>query len=283
MRKSTPIPLLVFILGLFSLTHSQAQSPGPADEKKGAFFIIPFYEYTQFKGLKLVSHSNNYTLWQGESEYDFTDEEIKEYNDNFSTEYFNSMTAVKIGYQLKNGLGLSVYAGVNHMHFKSWITPENEQSHYTNYPALTLGLAIDYQKAFRDNFIAGTYLSYNYSSAGSVAVDNNSGEDITSSSLKSMFWEADLYLAYRLKKLLPFIGAGFTQQFVHAVTEEKIPAINDEGQEVYNYTEFDSRYRGNAFYGFAGIEYSFNEKFSVNARCSFVNPLRANLGFRVAL
>lgn len=299
MRKQTTILFLVLIAGIIAL-NSKAQSPGSGNQsmpaaisaengsslgaqKKGAFLLTPFYEFTSFKKLELISHTNHYNLWQGESSYDFTSDEIQEYNDNFDTEYNNSMTGIKVGYQAMEGLGISGYLGVNHVNFKSFISDENTQTINTDNPALTLGLAVDYKKAINDKFAGIAMFSYNYSTTGSVAVDNTSGEDVTSSSLKSMYYEANLVLAYHYKKLLPYVGVGFTQQFVNSVHEEKILTTNDLGEAVYNTTEFDSNFRGSAVYGIAGLEYCFNKNLAMYVRCSFPNPVRANIGLRIVL
>jgi len=299
MSKLTKLLLLALVGCVFPL-HSKSQTPGPGNQilsvtanveadvshstqKKGTFFITPFYEFTRFKKLELVSHTNNYMLWQGETSYDFTSDEIKKYNDNYGTEYTNSMTAVKVGYQLVDGLGVSGYAGVNHFDFKSWVSEGNTQTVSTKYPALTLGLSVDYVKRIGEKLAAMAMGSYNYCNTGTVAVDNNSGQDITSSSLKSMYWEMNLVLAYPCRKLLPYVGVGFTQQFVNSVHEEKIPTTNNQGEEVFNYTEFNSHFRGSAFYGFAGVSYRFAQNLSIYARSSFLNPLRANVGLRIVL
>ena len=299
MRKLTTIVFLVLIAGIFTL-NSKAQSPGPVNKptpaalipensanpvglKKGVLFLTPFYEFTNFKKLELTSHTNNYKLWQGESSYDFTSDEIQEYNNNFDTEYNNSITGIKVGYQAMEGLGISGYLGVNHVNFKSFISGENTQTINTNKPALTLGLAVDYKKAINDKFAAMALVSYNYCTTGSAAVDNTSGEDVTSSGLKTMYYEVNLVLAYHYKKLQPYIGVGFTQQFVNSVHEEKILTTNDSGNEVFNYTEFDSHFRGSAIYGIAGLDYCFNKNLAMYVRSSFPNPVRANLGLRIVL
>jgi hypothetical protein len=86
-----------------------------------------------------------------------------------------------------------------------------------------------------------------------------------------------------LKKFLPYAGAGFTQQFVNTVHEEEIQTTNNAGDFVYNYTEFDSHFKGTAFYGFAGLEFSFNKNLTIYVRSSFPNPVRANVGLRIVL
>jgi len=90
-------------------------------------------------------------------------------------------------------------------------------------------------------------------------------------------------MAYRIHRFLPLAGVGFTQQFVHPVTTEQLLTQDDNGNDFYEKTEFDSHYRGSAIYGFAGMEYFINEKLSVYARSSFLNPFRMNLGLRIIL
>jgi hypothetical protein len=299
MNKRITIFLLALATCVFPL-HSKSQITGSGNQplsvsanveanvshstqKKGTFFITPFYEFTRFKNLELVSHTNNYKLWQGETSYDFTDEEIKEYNDTYNTEYYNSMTAIKIGYHAMDGLGISGYVGVNHFDFTSWISDESSQSHGSDNPALTLGLAVDYQKAIADKLTAVALVSYNYCKTATVNVDNASGQDITSSAFKSMYWDMNLALAYHYKKLMPYAGAGVTQQYVNSVHEEKTETTNNLDETVYNLTEFDANYRGSAVYGFAGLGYNVSKDLSMYARCSFANPLRVNVGFRIVL
>lgn len=299
MRKQTSLFFMALIVCTFAL-NSKAQTNGQGNrnlptgsstengiihtgQKKGSFFIIPFYEVTSFKKLKLISNTNNYKLWQGESSYTYTKDEIAEYNNNFGTEYQNSMTGIKIGYQLIDGLGVSSYVGVNNLDAKTWVTDENEQTITSSYPALTLGLAVDYQKEITDKLAAMAMLSYNYCTTGSVAVNNTSGESVNSSSMKTMYYEMNLVLAYHYKKFLPYVGAGFTQQFMNTLHEEKILTVNESEEDVINYTEFDSRFRGSSIYGFAGLEYRLIKNVSIYGRSSFVNPLRVNVGFKIAL
>lgn len=287
--------LLFFVLA----TSSKSQTQGPGDQsvtktntentqtsqvqKKGYFFISPFYEFTNFKKLELISNTNQYKLWDGESSYELTDDQVNKYNENFGTEYQNQMFGLKVGYQVMEGFGISGYVGINQFDFRSFVSDENTQTLSNNNPAFTLGLAADYQKALGDKFAAISMLSYNYCTTGSVTVDNNSGQEVISSTLKSMYWEINLALAYRYKKFIPYAGMGFTQQFVNSVHEEKILTTNDSGEEVYNFTEFDSHFKGSAVYGFAGLKYSFSKTLSVYVRSSFMSPLRANVGVQIAL
>lgn len=266
-----------------TLSESASRSIVPEGHKKGTFFIVPFYEYTHFKKLELKDQINRYDLWEGSSSYNLNDEQITEYNDVYGTEYQNSMTALKVGYQLFDGLGLSGYLGLSHFVFKSWVSNENTQTVSAQYPALTMGLAFDYQKALCSKVTTMTILSYNYCTTNTVDVDNSSGEDVVSSQLKSSYWEINQVLAYRWKKFLPYAGVGFTQQFVNSVHKEQIATTNNLEQEVFNTTEFDANYRGTAFYGFAGMEYQCNKYLSIYLRSSFMNPLRGNLGLRIIL
>ncbi|MEI8047484.1 MAG: hypothetical protein WCI92_08910, partial [Bacteroidota bacterium] len=208
--------LLLAVLGCLLYNHGNAQSPGtespalnPNPEmgtttpKKRAFFITPFYEFTQFDKLELISHTNYYTVWEGENSYKYTAEDIKSYNDNYGTAYHNSMTGIKFGYQVMNGLGVSAYAGINHYDFRSWISDENTQSFDADYPALTLGLAADYLKKLDEHWTVFSAVSCNFTSSKSVKVQTTNGEEIVSSSLKSMYWELNLAMAYRIHRFLP--------------------------------------------------------------------------------
>jgi hypothetical protein len=299
MNKPTTIFLLALATCVFPL-HSKSQITGSGNQplsvtgnveadvshstqKKGTFFITPFYEFTRFKKLELVSQTNNNRVWGTETTDVFTNEQINAYNDNFGTEYHNSMSAVKFGYHALDGLGISGYVGVNHFDFENWISDENTQTINSKYPALTMGLSVDYAKPIGKKIAGMAMLSYNYCTTENVNIDNNSGQDITSSSLKSMYWETNLVLAYPCKKLLPYAGVGFTQQFVNSLHEEKVLATNDNGEDVVNYTEFDARYRGSSFYGFAGVGYTISETVSMYIRSSFPNPLRANIGIKIVL
>lgn len=299
MKKPTTLFFLTLII-CASVLNGKAQTNGQGSQnlpegnssengishtgpKKGSFFITPFYEFTSFSNLKLISNTNHYILWDGESSYELTDDQVMQYNDNFGTEYQNQMVGLKVGYQVMEGFGISGYAGINQFDFKSFVSDENTQILSDDKPAFTLGVAVDYQKALGDKFAAMTMLSYNYCTTGSVTVDNNSGLEVVSSSLKSMYWEMNLALAYRYEKLLPYAGVGFTQQFVNSVHQEKIPTTNDLGEDVNNLTEFDSHFRGSAVYGFAGLKYNFSKKLSVYGRSSFMNPLRVNVGVQISL
>jgi hypothetical protein len=258
-------------------------SSGETEKPKGAFFITPFYQFTRFQDLRLTAHTNNYFLWQGESSYKYPADQIQEYNDNFGTAYTSSMSGVKIGYQIAGGLGVSAYAGVNHFYFESWISKEGSQQITTDYPALTLGLAVDYQKKITERLGAMALLSYNYCKTRSVMVDNLSGESVLSTQLQSMYYEMNVALSYRLGKFVPYAGAGFSQLFIHPVTKEQILTEDGHGQPYNNVTEFDSQVRGGAIYAFAGMEYFFNKNLSVYLRAAFPNPVRATYGIRVII
>ena len=242
------------------------------DVSKGAFFITPFYEISYFDNLKLVSHTNYYTEPEGEFAYVYNDEEIKSYNDHYGTEYHSSMAGIKVGYQVLDGLGVSAYVGVNHFFFKSWVSQENTQT-----------FNADYMKNINDRLKALALVSCNFTTTGSVEVTNTTGLDVVSSSLNSMFWAVDLVMAYQVKKFLPYAGVGFMQQFVNPITTEELIIQDDTGANFTEKTKFDSHYQGLAFYGFAGLEYSFSQKLSIYVRSSFPNPFRVNTGIKIIL
>jgi hypothetical protein len=250
---------------------------------KGVFFITPFYEICYFNRLKLVSHSNDYTVPEGEHTYVYSDEDIKEYNDYYGTEYHNSMVGVKVGYQVLDGLGVSAYAGVNHFLFKSWVAPENTMTFNADYPAFTLGANADYIKNINDRLKAMALVAYNFTKTPSVEVANNAGPDVVDSKLTSMYWAADLVMAYQVKKFLPYAGVGFMQQFVNPVATEETIIQDDNGADFTEKTKFESHYKGSAFYGFAGLEYAINKKLSIYVRSSFPEPLRVNTGINIIL
>jgi hypothetical protein len=288
--------LLLAVLGCLLNNQGNAQSPGtespalnPNPEaitiapKKGAFFITPFYQYSRFKNLELAANTSSYTLPEGNSYEEFDQDAINGYNNQFGTAYNYSMTGLKIGYQLIDGLGLSGYAGIKHFYFESWISDENKQSIITDYPALTTGLAVDYTKKITSSLSAIAFLSYNYTKTRSVIVDNKHSEDVVSSSLISTFWEANLAMAYRIGRFVPYAGAGFTQQFVNSITKEQLPILDSEGHAFTEIIEFDSHFKGKSIYGFAGLEYIFSKSFTVYARGSFINPARLSFGIRIII
>lgn len=287
------IPLLIILFVLFAWASS-VQCQTVSDEivkvelskksnKKGSFFITPFYEFTQFQKLELQSHTNNYDFVDGSSSYEFTEEQIQEHNDEFGADYVNSMLGAKLYCRLKNGFGLGAYVGVNHFKFESWKSEDNSETHITDYPALSFGLATNYEKTVWIDFSVLASLSYNYCSTGSINVDNTSGEEVTSSSVKAMYWNTILALAYTHKKLTPFIGAGYTQQFVNSLTQEQYLDSDENGTEFYNKVEFDARFKGSSFYGIAGVDYQLNRNSVVYISSSFVNPIRATVGFRITI
>ena len=288
--------LLLAVLGCLLYNQGNAQSPGtespalnPGQEgnttihKKGAFFITPYYEFTHYKNLELVEHTNYHSLVEGQFQDVYLQEDLDEYNDHYGTEYQSGMTGLKVGYQLLDGLGINVYTGLTHFNFKSWVSDENTQYLSTQYPALTFGGALDYKKTIYKKLTIFSMFTYNYCVTGTPTANISTSEKVLSSGLHSMFWELDLALAYPLGKFLPFAGVGYTQQAVHSIYKVSIRTTDPEGNDFFNTTEFDSRYRGASFYGFAGIEYRLIQGVSMYLRSSFPNPLRSNLGFRIVL
>ncbi len=288
--------LILAVLGCLLYNQGNAQSPGtespalnPNPEmgttapKKRAFFVTPYYEFTHFKNLGLVEQTNYHSLVEGKSQDIYLQADLDEYNDHYGTEYQSGMSGLKVGYQVLNGLGISAYAGLTHFNFKSWVSDENTQYISTQYPALTLGVAVDYEKTVYKKLIFLTALTYNYCVTGTPVANINTSEEVLSSNLNSMFWELDLAMAYPVGRFLPFAGAGFTQQSVHSIYKVSIRTTDLEGNDFYNTTEFDSRFRGASFYGFAGIEYRLIKGVSMYLKSSFPNPLRSNMGFRIVL
>jgi hypothetical protein len=287
----------VLALPVFTIMCYKAQAIGPAIQpdtlsfqndyhftaKKGSFFIAPYYQYSHFQKLKLISHTNRYTLLEGESTYVFSQSEIAEYNDNYKTDYTNGLAGIRVGYQALKGLGLNAFIGVNHFNFRSWISDENTQSFSTSYPALTFGGAVDYVKALNANLYVIGYSSLTFSTTASVSSENNSGEDVVKSQMKSLMWDADLALAWRIKRFRPYAGAGFTQQYIYHKSTERIAVTDDNGNSFYNTTTFDSHVNGTALYGFAGLEYKATQYLSFFARSTFINPMRITAGLKVLL
>jgi hypothetical protein len=255
----------------------------PGGIKKGSFFITAYYQYSQFQKIKMISHTNHYSLSEGESSYDYTADDIAEYNDNFKTDYTNDLVGLRVGYQALKGLGVNVFIGVSHFEFRSWISDENTQSASDNYPALTFGGVVDYEKAVYKNLYVMGYCSINYITTSSVNTDNSSGEEVISSELKSLYYDINAGLSYKLGKFFPYAGLGFTQQFIHPVSTEQIETTDQNGNPVYNKTTFDSHFRGDAFYGFAGVEYWITPYLSVYARSTFINPVRATAGIKISI
>ncbi len=254
-----------------------------SDSPKGSFFIIPFYGFTMFQDLRLTSHTNNYKLWEGESTSQFSMDEIDDYNNDFDTRYMNSMTGLTIGYQVLDGLGIGLHAGVNHFKFETWISDENSQILKEDYPALTLGLSVDYQKKLNDRLTAMAILSYNYCITSSVVAETNSGESVVSSKVAAMYGEINLALGYRLGRFMPYGGAGFSSQIVHSVVKEQIPTTDGNGNPFNNLTDFDTSFRGEAIYGFAGVNYQINKKAAIYLHGSLPNPGRVIAGLRLII
>jgi len=288
--------LLLAVLGCLLYNQGNAQSPGTESPalnanpeasnlvlKKGSFSITPFYEFTRFQKLKLISNTNYYHFWDQESSEELSEDIINRYNDAYGTEYMNSMVGIKIGYEVLKGLGIGGHIGISHFNFKSFMSGQNTQTISTEYPALTLGLDVNYNKKITEHFAAIALASFNYCTTSSTIYDNTSGMNVISSSIKSVNYELNLALSYRLGDLIPYAGAGFSEQYVNSVSSEQVPTTDDSGNPVFNVVEFDTHFKGNAFYGFAGIEYLFSQRSSIYLRSSFPNPLRANLGFRIIL
>lgn len=287
------IPLIAFF-GFLLYTTGRTQTTGTENlvsnpnqdinrvvSKKGSFFITPYYEFTQFKNLKLVEHTNYYSLPEGEFSDIYLQEDIDDYNNNYGTEYQSGLAGIKLGYQVFEDFGISAYGGLTHFNFKSWESDENTQYLNTQYPAVSFGGGVDYQKSLYKKLIVKSIFSINYCLAGTPGVNKNSNDKVLSSNLKSMFLEFDLALAYPHGKFLPYAGAGYTQQFIHSVYKVQVLATDDEGNDFYNETEFDSHFKGSSFYGFVGLEYSLNKSASIYLRSSFPDPLRTNLGFNI--
>ena len=255
--------------------------------EKGTFFISPYYELTRFKGLKLKELTGNITFPEGSSSLNTDQSDIDDYNSQYRSEYQSGNTGIRFGYQVLNGLGLSVNTGITHFGFKSFVNRENEnaRSFASDYPAMTFGATVDYHKVFYKKLTAVALLSYNYCQTGKTEThfNNSEKETILSSSLHSRYWQFNLAIAYPLGKFLPFAGAGFTQQFVKSKSTAGIDYTNNEGIVEYSVLELNPLYSGGAFYGFAGFEYRLNKGASVYIRSSFPDPLRANIGFRIAL
>jgi hypothetical protein len=282
--------LAIGLIATLTVTGFPSGTPFPAGrdtlgkaEKRGSVFITPFYQFTHFSNLQLISHTNHYFLQEGETTYNFLPEEILEYNEHFGTAYNSSMTGVKIGYQVPGGLGFSMYAGVNHFYFQSWISREGDQKATTDYPALTLGVAADYQIKITDRIGAMAILSYNYFATKSMLTENLSGETVLSSHVTTMYYELNGGITYRPGKLVPYAGVGYSSQYLHLISREQIATEDGDGLPFNNVTEFDSLVRGGALYAFAGIEYVFNKKLTAYIRAAFPNPMRATYGIRVII
>jgi hypothetical protein len=253
------------------------------DKNKGSFYVIPFYQFTRFKELKLTAHTSHYMLFQGDYTTTSQQSEIDGYNNNYGTEYQNNMYGLRVGYRLADGLGISGFAGFDQFSFKSWISPDNTEYNTNTNPAFTIGLAIDYERPVYKKLLIMGMFTYNYFKTGTAAIQNNSGDQNSSVSFKSSYWEINVVLGYPLGNFLPYAGAGYTQIFVNAIHDEQILTKDNSGNDYYNRYEFNSDFKGKSLYGFAGLEYSITKNLSVYGRSSFMNPLRANFGIKILL
>ena len=252
-------------------------------KKAGRFFITPFYQYTHFTKLKLTANKNYFIVPGGETSETYQQGDIDEYNKYYGTEYSNSMMGIKVGYQVFNGLGINVYAGVCNFNLKSWISRQNTQTLSTQYPGLLLGVSVDYELQIWKKLSGMALGSINYCRTGSGQSTSPTGNDIVGSKLTDIYWEVNLALAYHLGRFLPYAGAGFTQQFLNTVTTEQYVTNDVNGNPFTEQDRFDTHFRGTSLYGFAGLEFFVNRFFSVYARGTFVNPARATAGFRITL
>ena len=292
--------LILFGIAWFIVTDGYAKTPDPLragpvcpagsdtsvpakHKKTGRFFITPFYQYTHFKKLKLTSSTNYYKTPDGETSDPFTQANIDQYNTYYSTEYINSMMGIKAGYQVLDGLGVSVYAGVSHFTLKSWISDLNTQTLATQYPGVLLGVSVDYEHTIWKKLSGMALASVNYCWTGSGQSTTSSGNDIISSKLYDVYWDVNLALAYHLGRFLPYAGAGYTQQFINSVTTEQYVTNDENGDPFTEQDRFDSHFRGSSVYGFAGLDFTVNHLLSVYARAAFVNPVRATCGLRFTL
>lgn len=288
--------LLLAVLCCLLFTSGKAQSPdteslslnpnpegSASTSKKGTFFISPYYEFTRFQKLELIEQTNYHTMPNNNTSDVYLQDDLDDYNNNYGTEYQSGMSGLKLGYQLKNGIGLTVYSGLTHFNFKTWVSDNGSEHLGTQYPAVSFGGGVDYHKTIRGKLSALTLLTVNYCHTGTPSISSKTGEYVLSSNLGSMFWELDLAFVYPLGKFLPYVGGGYTQQFVRSMYTVQVLATDEEGTEFYNTTEFDSKFRGSSFYGFAGIEYRIYKVASVYLKSSFPNPLRSTLGFRIIL
>jgi hypothetical protein len=292
--------LLLAVLGCLLYNQGNAQSSGtdsqttPANTmaetnksikgpQKGTFFITPFYQYCSFGNLELISLSGKFTLPEKTVFNDFTDEEINDYNDNFGTAYKYSMTGLRIGYQLTEGLGVSVYSGIKHFTFESWKSEENKQSMTTEYPSFTTGVAVDYIMKVKSSLYAMALVSYNFTTSRSVTVNSELSEDVVTSRIKSSYYEANLALAYKLGRFTPYAGGGYTLQLIHPVITEQFTTNDPEGNPYDQRVEYDSHFRGDAIYGFAGLDFLLTPKIAVFARSTFFNLTRLSFGIKLTL
>jgi hypothetical protein len=296
MKLQTTILILSLFLGAFTL-HGRAQGPGaetsplPVDDgsainanntglQKGSFFISPFFQFSSFENLKLVSHTNTYTLPEGNTTYEYTEEEINEYNNANVTSYSYSMTGVRAGYHLIDGLGVCVYAGIRSFNFESWKTAENVNSFTTDYPAFTFGASVDYIRKIKGPLSLMAQLSYDYMVTGSVKLDADFTEEHISSKVKTNYLETNLLLTYHTGRFIPYAGAGYTLQMVHPLTVEQIEISNEDSAPYTEVIEFDSHFTGNSIYALAGVQYKINTKISCYTNVTFPILYKANLGIK---
>ncbi len=292
MKKNATIALLLLLCTTIvsaqtpvTLIADTTNSKDAATEqpKNGFFFITPFYQFTKFTELELTSHTNKYKLAEGESTFEFPSEDIDEYNNNFDTKYQNSMNGLRIGYQMNNGFGISAYVGLDHYQLKSWMSYDNAQQVSSDLPAITIGTILNYQRVIYDKLTVMAMFEYNFSKSNSENVVNNTSHEISSSYFHSMYWDLNLVLGYRIGSFVPYAGIGFTELYAKTIQEEQFITTNEDGIEFLEKTEFDSNFKGSAFYGFAGIEYLINQNLSIYLRSSFINPVRASIGFRIMI
>ena len=252
-------------------------------KKTGHFFITPFYQYTHFTKLKLTSSTNYYKTPDGETSDPFTQKNIDQYNKYYGTEYTNSMMGIKAGYQVLDGLGVSVYAGVCHFILKSWISDLNTQTLATEYPGLLLGASVNYEHTIWKKLSGIALASFNYCGTGSGQSTTPSGNNVISSKLYDIYWDVNVVLAYRLGRFQPYAGAGYTQQYINSISTEQYVTNDGNGDPYTEQDRYDSHYRGRSVYGFAGLEFMVNHLLSVYARGAFINPARVTFGLRFTL
>lgn len=294
MKRIASITVFALLFSLLTaILEVQGQGTSSADignkkdvtleeSKNGFFFITPFYQFTKFKELELTSHTSKHTHAEGVTTITDDSEEINDYNDVFDTEYHNSMSGLKIGYQMRNGFGLSGYVGLDHYQLKTYIAPNNGQQVGSDMPAITLGSSVSYKTVVYDKLTVMAMVDFNFSKSNSEDVDNNTLFDISSSYFHSFYWDANLVLGYPIGSFIPYAGIGFTELYVKTIHEEQF-TTDEDGVEFLEKAEFDADYKGSSFYGFAGVEYLINQNLSVYLRSSFINPVRATIGFRIMI
>ncbi len=250
---------------------------------KGTFFITPFYQYCSFGNIEMSSLSGKYTFPDKIVLNDFGEEEINDYNNNYGSAYNYSMAALMIGYQLTEGFGISVYGGVKHLNFESWISEDNNHNMVSEYPSFTSGISADYLLKIKNSFYAVALLSYNFTTSSSISVNSDMSEEVLKSHIKSSFCEANLALAYKTGRFTPYLGMGYTLQFVHPVYTEQYTTNDEDGIPFTVDVEFDSQYRGDAIYGFAGVDYLLSPKITFFARGAFFELNRLSFGIKLTI